>query len=60
MYRGYDEATGRRRLGVISERCPEYLLAVDGESRIVMEYAAMLHGALKALSEKVARLEEAR
>lgn len=57
-YRG--EETGRERIGVVSEDCPEYLLAVDGESVVVMEYAAMLHGALKALTEKVRQLEEAR
>jgi hypothetical protein len=59
-YRYRGEEDGRERIGVVSEECPEYLLAGDGESVVVMEYAAMLHGALKALTEKVRRLEEAR
>jgi hypothetical protein len=60
QYRGNDEETGRERVGVVSEQCPPYLLAVDGESIVVMEYAAMLHGALQVLADKVRRLEEER
>ena len=59
-YRGEDEDTGRERYGVIAERCPDYLLGVDGKSVNIMEYTAMLHGALKALAQQVQALQDAK
>lgn len=56
-YKGEDDA-GRLRLGVITENCPDYLVGDDGESLSTAEYIAMLHGALKALADRVAVLEE--
>jgi hypothetical protein len=56
-YKGDDEAT-RLRLGVITENCPQYLVGDDGESLSTTEYIAMLHGALKALANRMAVLEK--
>lgn len=56
-YKEDDEAS-RLRLGVITENCPEYLVGEDGESLSTAEYIAMLHGALKALADKVTALEQ--
>src|SRR5215203_514989 len=56
-YKGEDEAS-RLRLGVITENCPEYVVGDDGESLSTAEYIAMLHGALKALANRVKVLEK--
>ena len=56
-YKGEDDAR-RLRLGVITENCPDYLVGDDGESLSTAEYIAMLHGALKALADRVAVLEK--
>ena len=55
-YKGDDEAS-RLRLGVIAENCPDYLVGEDGKSLSTTEYTSMLHGAIKALADKVAALE---
>ena len=56
-YHGDDD---HERIGVVAEECPAYVLTDDREGVVIMEYAAMLHGALKALTEKVRRLEDSR
>jgi hypothetical protein len=55
-YKGDDEAS-RLRLGVIAENCPDYLVGEDGKSLSTTEYTSMLHGAIKALADKLAALE---
>jgi hypothetical protein len=56
-YKGDHEAS-RLRVGVISENCPEYLIGEDGKSLSPTEYTAMLHGAIKALTNRVVTLEK--
>jgi hypothetical protein len=56
-YKGDDEQH-RLRLGVISEESPSYIVGDDGESLSSSEYIAMLHGAIKALANRLVALEE--
>ena len=56
-YKGDDEQH-RLRLGVISEESPSYIVGDDGESLSSSEYVAMLHGAIKALANRLVALEE--
>jgi hypothetical protein len=55
-YKG-DGEESRLRLGVIVENCPQYLVGEDDKSLSTTEYIAMLHGAVKALVNKVSTLE---
>jgi hypothetical protein len=56
-YKG-DKETSRLRLGVTAEDCPEYLVGEEGKSLSPTEYTAMLHGAIKALTNRVVTLEK--
>lgn len=53
-YRGEE---GRTRLGVIAEDGPPDLVGPDRLDVAPVEYAAMLHGAVKVLAARLARLE---
>jgi hypothetical protein len=52
-----DEPNDRLRLGVIVEHCPEYLVGQGGKSLSMVEYVAMLHGALQVLAGRITELE---
>lgn len=52
-----DASTDRERLGVIAERCPDYLLSADGQGVVIAEHVAMLHAALKAMANQIDELK---
>lgn len=56
-YQG-DEEVHRLRLGIIAEEAPTYIVGDDGESLSTIEYIAMLHGAIKALANRLVAFEE--
>jgi hypothetical protein len=58
-YNEDDEATVKKKLGLILEEAPDYMCVTpDGKSLYNLSYISMLHGAIKTMDKKIKDLEQ--